>query len=377
MIYDRKKLMTLEDKFLAPYAVKSKDSRGREHSEKDDFTRTPFQKDRDRIIHCRSFRRLKMKTQVFVAHHGDHFRTRLTHTLEATQIGRDIARSLGLNEDLTEAVTLAHDLGHTPFGHAGEETLNELLKPFGLSFEHNIQSRRIVEELEHVYPEFNGLNLTFEVRQGLMKHQTSWDQANHEFHGASLEAQVVNIADEIAYNNHDVDDGWRAGLLNPEDLNELAIWQVVKKIVDEKYGLIKDPIIRHDRMISNMIGLMIQDVIKNSTFNLEKNNIQSLGDVYKSKQELICFSPELSAQSQELKQFLSEKFYFHPDVLSFSQKGQQIIRNLFKKYMDSPQFLPKDKQKALNRGAQKEIVIKDYVAGMTDEFAEQEWARLK
>lgn len=377
MIYDREKLTALEDKFLAPYAVKSKDSKGREHDEREDFTRTPFQKDRDRIIHCRSFRRLKMKTQVFVAHHGDHFRTRLTHTLEATQISRDIARSLGLNEDLAEAVTLAHDLGHTPFGHAGEETLNELLKPFGSSFEHNRQSRRIVEDLERVYPGFNGLNLTFEVRQGLMKHQTSWDQANHEFRGTSLEAQVVNIADEIAYNNHDVDDGWRAGFLNPEDLNELAIWKIVKKIVDEKYGLIKEPIIRHDRMISNMIGFMIQDLIKNSALNLEKNKIKSLNNVYKSEQELICFSPKLSALSQELKQFLAEKFYFHPEVLRFSQKGQQIIRDLFEKYLNSPKLLPEDEQKALNNGAAIEIIIKDYIAGMTDEFAEQEWRRLK
>jgi dGTPase len=364
MIYDRAKLMSLEDKFLAPYAVKSKDSKGREYPEKEDSSRTPFQKDRDRIIHSRAFRRLKMKTQVFVAHHGDHFRTRLTHTLEAAQVSRDIARSLGLNEDLAEAITLAHDLGHTPFGHAGEHALDEMLQPFGLSFEHNRQSRRIVEELEHVYPGFLGLNLTYEVRQGLMKHQSPWDQAEAEFHGASLEAQVVNLADEIAYNNHDVDDGWRAGLLHEDDLNELAIWREVEKIVKEKYGEISDRAVKHDRMISSMMGFMIKDLIETSAANLENAD--------KAENELISFSPEMTTWTKELKQFLSEKFYFHPSVLKLSEKGQQIIRDLFTRYHENPTLLPEDEQAAIKAGENPEIVIKDYIAGMTDEFAEKE-----
>ncbi len=360
MIFDGDQLMALEDKFLASYALKSKDSKGRMHLEKADLTRTPFQKDRDRIIHSRAFRRLKMKTQVFVAHHGDHFRTRLTHTLEAAQISRDISRSLGLNEDLAEAITLAHDLGHTPFGHAGEEALDELLQPFGLSFEHNEQSRRIVEELEHVYPDFRGLNLTHEVRQGLMKHQTPWDQPDKEFQKASLEAQVANLADEIAYNNHDTDDALRAGLITEDDLGELMIWQTAAKQVVETYGKIENSYIRLSRTVSKMIGLMIHDLIKTS--NPEGGEIK--------------FSKAQTKMNRELKSFLTDRFYFHENVLELSKRGQNIIRSLFENYHNHPDNLPKEEQASIKNGTQLEIVIKDYIAGMTDEFAEQEWERV-
>ena len=344
MIYDRDQLMRLEDSVLSSYAAKSKLSRGREHAEKQDSTRTPFQKDRDRIIHCRAFRRLKMKTQVFVAHYGDHYRTRLTHSLEAAQISRDVARSLGLNEDLAETIALAHDLGHTPFGHAGEETLDELLRPFGVRFEHNAQSRRILEELEQVYPDFPGLNLTFEVRQGLMKHQTPWDQNDCNFQGASLEAQVVNLADEIAYLNHDVDDALRAGLLTEERLGELAIWRTIKEDVKEQYGDISNKPIRRARMVSKMIGLMIQDLIATSAQILETQKIQSLEDVYKSKKELIQFSAKQKEWNSELNDFLMKNMYMNSRVLDLSKRGQQIIKELFATYHENPDKLPKEEQ---------------------------------
>lgn len=348
-------LVDTENTVLSPYAVKSKSSRGREHAEKEDSTRTPFQKDRDRIIHCRAFRRLKMKTQVFVAHYGDHYRTRLTHSLEVSQISRDVARSLGLNEDLAEAIALAHDLGHTPFGHAGEEALDEMLQPLGLHFEHNEQSRRIVEELEHVYPGFPGLNLTHEVRQGLMKHQTPWDQNDRKLEGASLEAQVVNLADEIAYLNHDVDDGLRSGLIDEKSLESLAAWQAAKEVTEEQYGTIQDQSIRWSRMVSKMIGLMIRDLTQATIETLKSQNIQTLDDVYASKIPLVHFSQEQAQANQELREFLLKNLYLHPQVLKLSERGQQIIRDLFNAYQ---------------KEGRDPIEIKDYIAGMTDEFAE-------
>lgn len=373
MIYDRKALMTLEDQVLAFYAVKSKDSRGRDHPEPEDQTRTPFQKDRDRIIHCRAFRRMKMKTQVFVAHYGDHYRTRMTHSLEVAQVSRDVARSLGLNEDLAETIALAHDLGHTPFGHAGQDALDEVLRPFGLRFEHNQQSKRIVEVLEQVYPHFPGLNLTFEVRQGLMKHQSPWDQAEEKFHGASLEAQVVNLADEIAYNNHDVDDGLRSGLITEEQLNALSLWKKASEKVQERYGKIEEDSIRRGRIVSAMIGLMIEDLLGYSSQRIEELGIDSLEAVYRSEEKLILFSPEQYRQNHELKNFLAKYMYFHPEVLALSQRGQQIIQDLFHHYRKHPERLPQEEQTLIASGALLEEVIKDYLAGMTDEFAEEEW----
>ncbi|HCW32383.1 MAG: deoxyguanosinetriphosphate triphosphohydrolase-like protein, dGTPase [Candidatus Peregrinibacteria bacterium GW2011_GWF2_39_17] len=372
MIYDRDKLIIIENQVLAPYAVKSKDSRGREYQENEDLTRLPFQKDRDRIIHCRAFRRLKMKTQVFVAHYGDHYRTRLTHSLEVAQISRDLARSLGLNEDLAETIALAHDLGHTPFGHAGQEALDEILRPFGLHFEHNQQSKRIVEILENVYPDFSGLNLSFEVRQGLLKHQSPWDQKTSKFHSTSLEAQVVNLADEIAYSNHDIDDGLRAGLITEKELRKLSIWQAVEDQVNNRYGSIRQTNIRQARLISTMIGLMIQDLINFSNLILEKNNINSLEKVYKSKKKLISFSPTQVVWNAELKKFLTDHLYFHPQVLSISRHGQKTLKILFARYHANHELLPKEEQKQIKDGINPEIVIKDYLAGMTDDFAKQE-----
>jgi len=359
MIFDRERLFQREDLLLAPYGIKSRFSRGREHLEPDDLMRTPFQKDRDRIIHSRAFRRLKMKTQVFVAHYGDHYRTRLTHSMEVAQISRDVARALGLNEDLSEAIALAHDLGHTPFGHAGEETLNQLLKPFGLRFEHNEQSRRVVEKLECVYPNFCGLNLTFEVRQGLMKHQTPWDQNHKEFKGASLEAAVVNLADEIAYTNHDVDDGLRSGILNESEFESLALWQNASELVFKNYGKISDPSIRWSRVVSQMIGLMIQDLITHASPKIDRGNLK------------ISFSPKQAQANREMQSFLMKNLYFHPRVLKCSQNGQKILEKLFKTYYKRPEKLPLEAQLLIRSGEKPEIVVKDYIAGMTDEFAKK------
>lgn len=357
VIHDRDQMIALEDTVLSSYAVKSKLSKGRAHAEKEDFTRTPFQKDRDRIIHCRAFRRLKMKTQVFVAHYGDHYRTRLTHSLEVSQISRDTARALGLNEDLAETIALAHDLGHTPFGHAGEEALDECMATHGERFEHNEQSRLIVEELEHVYPNFPGLNLTFEVRQGLMKHQTLWDQNHLKIQGASLEAQVVNLADEIAYLNHDVDDGLRSGILKESDLKGLKLWDAASNVVEEQYGTIKDDSIRWSRTVSKMMGWMIRDLVESAEKEIQARGIGTLDDVYAAHDPLIQFSAEQVEWNRELNDFLMKNLYFHPQVLELSNRGQTIVKDLFVTYSkkDSP------------------IQVKDYIAGMTDEFAENEW----
>lgn len=360
---------------LAPYAIKSRDSRGRAYPEPDDPTRTPFQKDRDRIVHSRAFRRLKMKTQVFVADYGDHYRTRLMHSLEVAQVSRDVARALRLNEDLCETVALAHDLGHTPFGHAGQDELDALLRPFGLHFEHNEQSKRIVEVLERVYPGHPGLNLTFEVRQGLMKHQSPWDQSEKVFKGASLEAQVVNLADEVAYNNHDVDDGLRSGLITESELENLTLWQRAKARITERYGAIEDTRIRRARTISQMIGFMIQDLIEHSSTLIEKANFSDLEAVYRHEVPTVQFSPAQHRQNHELKDFLTRAIYEHPTVKALSERGQGILRDLFHHYRAHPEALPEEEQVAIAQGERAEIVVKDYVAGMTDEFAEQEWRK--
>ncbi len=367
MILGAKELGENEAKVLKPYAVLSLESRGRRYPEPQDTQRLPFQKDRDRIIHSRAFRRLKGKTQVFVAHYGDHYRTRLSHSLEVAQISRDLARMLGLNEDLAEAVALAHDLGHTPFGHAGEHALDECLKPYGLSFEHNEQSRRIVEELEEVYPGWKGLNLSREVIEGLMKHQTSWDHpvsAQLKAHekawvSPSLEAQLVNFGDEIAYQNHDVDDGLRSGLFSEKDLMNIRLWQEATKHVADTYGKISDEKIRWARTVSKMASLMIVDIAEESSKRLSQYEVKNLADVYeRGRQEikLVNFSPEMELANKELKDFLTTRLYFHPQVLALSGKGQDLIRSLFSEGIAAGQS-PRE--------------LADFIAGMTDDFAEK------
>ncbi len=363
-----KHLAENEEKVLKPYAVLSSESKGRRHAEarsnKRSESRLCFQKDRDRVIHSRAFRRLEDKTQVFVEHHGKHCRNRLTHTLEVAQIARDLARMLGLNEDLAEAIALAHDLGHTPFGHAGEEALDEVLQEFEgedgemLRFEHNEQSRRVVEELEVVYPDFEGLNLSIEVLEGLMKHQTSWDEPGGDEDGemrSSLEAQIVNLADEIAYQNHDIDDGLRVGLFTEEDLKRLGVWRAASEAVYQRYGGLYDDKIRVARTVSKMIGLMIRDVYAETLKRLDSFAVETLEDVYKCDGQIVRFSPKMAQMNLELKDFLAKKLYFSEEVLKHSKKGQWIIKALFVHY-----------EKEL--GAEE---ARDFIAGMTDRFAQQ------
>lgn len=373
MIYTTLQLAENEAKILCPYAVLSKNSRGRKFTEMMDPQRLPFQKDRDRIIHCRAFRRLKEKTQVFVPHYGDHYRNRLSHSLEVSQISRDLARTLGLNEDLAEAIALAHDLGHTPFGHAGEYALHECMQAYGLSFEHNDQSRHIVEELEAVYPSFPGLNLSIEVIEGLMKHQTSWDNpAGAEAIRPSLEAQVVNLADEIAYQNHDVDDGLRSGLFTEADLETLELWQWAKEASDKADGVIEDEKIRVSRTVSKMISLMIWDIAEEASRLIQLHGIQNTQDVYNCKEKLVNFSAAMEVANKSLKDFLTTRLYFHPEVVQHSDHGKKIIQKLFHHYMKE--------WKAAHPGrSEKEgaLEIKDYLAGMTDRFAETQALELE
>ncbi len=366
MIYTTLQLAENEVNMLRPYAVLSKNSRGRKVPETMDPQRLPFQKDRDRIIHCRAFRRLKEKTQVFVPHYGDHYRNRLSHSLEVSQVSRDLARTLGLNEDLAESIALAHDLGHTPFGHAGEHALHECMQEYGLSFEHNDQSRRIVEDLEEVYPNYRGLNLSIEVIEGLMKHQTSWDNpTGAEAIRPSLEAQIVNMGDEIAYQNHDVDDGLRSGLFSEGDLEDLELWQWAKEASDKADGEISDEKIRIARIVSKMISLMIWDIAEETSRLLQLYKIQNINDVYACKEKLVGFSAQMQAANKELKDFLTARLYFHPEVVQASEHGKKIIRKLFHHYMKEWKLAHPDK--SLQEGA---LQIKDYLAGMTDRFAE-------
>ncbi len=376
MTHPPSQLLELENSRLKKYAVSSLRSQGRVHEEQEKETedRLPFQKDRDRVMHCRAFRRLQGKTQVFVVHegleHGDHFRTRLTHSIEVAQISRDLARAMGLNEDLAETIALAHDLGHTPFGHSGQDTLDELMKRYGESgFEHNEQSLRIVDKLENIYPSFPGLNLNHEVREGLMKHQTSWDNAGKEIIARPcLEAQIVNLADEIAYNAHDVDDGLRAGILKLDTdsmtqkcLADIEIWQRALENVQARYGTdLKE---RHliSRTVSAMISLMIADVIAHSTSLLQSNNIQTLEDVYAHEAPLISFSPGMLQMNANLKSYLAKEFYFSPPVQAFTEEGQRIIETLFEHYLSEGKNI---------------IEVKDYIAGMTDDFAKREFEKI-
>ncbi len=370
MILSREQLEEKEAANLMPYAVLSKNSRGRKFPEPEDEQRLAFQKDRDRIIHSRAFRRLKDKTQVFVGHYGDHYRNRMTHSLEVAQVSRDIARTLGLNEDLAETIALAHDLGHPPFGHSGEYALDECMQEFGMHFEHNEQSKRIVEEIENIYPGHKGLNLSIEVLEGLMKHQTSWDHPkNGEGVKPSLEAQIVNLGDEIAYQNHDIDDGIRGGIFTESDLDKLALWQMSAEIVQSIYGEIEDPKIRFSRIISKMVGIMIEDICVEATVKLQ--NIKTIEDVYASDEKLISFSPELGHANKQMRDFLMTRFYYHPEVVAKMTEGQEIIKKLFHHYMEKPEDLPQivtEKCRVLESKERAEL-LRDYLAGMTDRFA--------
>ncbi len=370
----------MERQDLANYAAQSETSRGRKYSEvyKDD--RPAYERDRDRIIHCAAFRRLEYKTQVFVNHEGDYYRTRLTHSLEVSQIGRGIARRLKLNEDLVEALALAHDLGHTPFGHTGEVVLNRLMSPYG-GFEHNRQSLRIVENLEERYPDFNGLNLSWEVREGIIKHSSDYDipegSGFEEYCPGlrpTLEAQIIDLADEIAYNNHDIDDGLKSGYLDPAALMEVDLWAETYAMVSEKY-----PALPEDRQIlqtiSHLIGLLILDVVDQTRANIATAGIDFLDDIRRQKNNLVLFSSDIAARNRELKAFLYKNLYRHYKVERMRIKAERFLTMLFGNYMQNPTLLPSSYQDKYEQYGRQRVVC-DYIAGMTDRYALDEYKRL-
>lgn len=355
---------------LADYAIKDEASQGRKFLEQFDDDRPPFQRDRDRILHSKAFRRLDRKTQVLVSGSGDHYRTRLTHSMEVAQIARDLARRLHINEDLCEAIALAHDLGHTPFGHAGQDALNQVMQCFGESFEHNEQSRRIVEVLEKEYPIFDGLNLSIETIDGLIKHQTAYDQEGKKFEQFSnLEAQIVNVADEIAYMNHDVDDGLRLGALNIEALDHIVIWKKARTVIENKYGDEIDVLKYRERVISVMMSMMIEDFCSQTKKNISENNIKTVNDVKNFHGLLAEFSDDMKKIMKQLRQVLYNDFYMHPQVVAAVSEGQKMIKELFEYYYKNPNKFP-------GTGKITPIQIKDYIAGMTDSFLLNEYKKI-
>ncbi|GGX37252.1 deoxyguanosinetriphosphate triphosphohydrolase-like protein [Pigmentiphaga litoralis] len=368
---------------LAPYAAHPEQSRGRRHAETLAEGRTEFQRDRDRIIHSNAFRRLEYKTQVFVNHEGDLFRTRLTHSLEVAQIARSIARNLRLNEDLVEAISLAHDLGHTPFGHAGQDVLNACMREFAPEaggFEHNLQSLRVVDELEERYGDFDGLNLVFETREGILKH-CSLERARRlgdvgeRFLARtqpSLEAQLTNLADEIAYNNHDIDDGLRSGLITLDQLQSVRIFARHRAMVEARYtGLAERRMITET--VRRMINTLIIDLTHTSAARIADVAPNTIDDVRQSP-SLVGFSPDVRTEADELKVFLREQLYMHYKVRRTTSKAKRIVRDLFTAFFDEPRMLPTQYQERVEKG--KARAIADYIAGMTDRYAIREHRKL-
>lgn len=378
MIVTRQRQEEIEAQTLAPYALKSGQSKGRHYPESEAEYRTAFQRDRDRILHTTAFRRLEYKTQVFINYEGDYYRTRLTHTLEVAQIGRSLARALGANEDLVEAICLSHDLGHPPFGHSGEMILNKLMADYG-GFDHNKQSLRIVTKLENRYPDWPGLNLTYEVREGIVKHETEYDLSDSAASGfdpelrGSLEAQIANVADELAYNAHDLDDGLRSGLITPDQLNEIELWQMLKESVGWDGRLFTEQI-RH-RLIRRMIGIEIDDVIQATGANLAQHDLPTPEALQRLPYNVVVHSERLSTLNQELKSFLYANLYRHHRVVRMAVKAERFIAQLFETYLEEPEQLPPSVRRVANgRGIHRAVC--DYIAGMTDRFALEEWQRL-
>ncbi|OXR48785.1 deoxyguanosinetriphosphate triphosphohydrolase [Pusillimonas sp. T2] len=368
---------------LAPYACRPEQSRGRVHPEAPPAGRTEFQRDRDRIIHCNAFRLLEYKTQVFINHEGDLFRTRLTHSIEVAQIARSLARNLGLHEDLTEAISLAHDLGHTPFGHAGQDELNACMRelaPSAGGFEHNLQSLRVVDTLEERYAAFNGLNLCFETREGILKHCSLKHARQLGVIGErfilrqqpSLEAQIANLADEIAYNNHDIDDGLRSGLITIEQLQMLEIFATHHAQVTRRYrNLDRKRVIAET--IRAMINTLIIDLTDTTLANIEQHQPDS-PDAVRRCPPLAAFSPPVRAQADALKRFLLENLYRHHQVMRMTTKARRIVRELFTAYLNEPRLLSKEYRR--DNDAEQARAIADYIAGMTDRYAIKEHREL-
>ncbi len=372
------KIIQFENTFLAPYASKSQNSRGRLHHEDEHAYRSCYQRDRDRIIHSAAFRRLEYKTQVFVNHEGDYYRTRLTHSIEVSQIARTIACALNLNMDLTEAIALAHDLGHTPFGHSGEEVLNELMVKNG-GFNHNLQGLRVVDYLEERYPDFPGLNLSWEVREGIVKHSSVFDIAvkiKEFFPGRmpALETQVVDVADEIAYDNHDLDDGLTSGLIKEVDLENLEIWQKINRNINRKYAKIT-PSCRKYLVIRGLIDLQVTDLIAHTQAEILRKKIKRYSDIHKLDCKIVDFSKEIKELRKPLRQFLMQKLYRHYRVMRMSIKAKRFIRELFCEYLKRPEQMPAEIQHKIPREGVRQVVC-DYIAGMTDRYALDEYKKL-
>ena len=373
---------------LAPYAARSETSRGRRHVEPPSGLRSEYQRDRDRIVHSAAFRRLEYKTQVFVNHEGDLFRTRLTQSIEVAQIARTIARVLELNEDLSEAIALAHDLGHTPFGHAGQDALNACMKPYG-GFEHNIQSLRVVDKLEEKYAEFDGLNLTFETREGILKHCTKakarelGDVGERFLSGGqpSLEAQLANLADEIAYNNHDVDDGLRAALVSLDQLREVPLFDQFNDEVERSHPGLPPRRLRHE-VIRRMINHLVLDLVTHSRRQLESGRPESIEAVRTAGTPLLGFSPEVREQNTALKRFLHQNLYRHTRVHRMTTKASRVVTGLFGAFLEDPRLLPAKVQTQAEKMSAhagedgRARAIADYIAGMTDRYAIDEHERI-
>ncbi len=373
----REQMETDERTVLASFAQKTGDSRGRKYPEPRHAYRTEFQRDRARIIHSRAFRRLEYKTQVFLNGTGDHLRTRLTHTIEVASVTRTIARALSLNEDLAEAIALAHDLGHPPFGHSGEEMLAQCMQGHG-GFEHNDQCLRVVDLLETPYPNFPGLNLTFEVREGLQKHRAFYDPPEPEgeaYRCPSLEAQIANLADEITYYSHDLDDAVDFEILSGAQLEETAIWRQSHANVRAQYPDVQEPEL-HKLIINNIIGVQVRDVVTSSARAIAEAGVATPDEVRRQEQPLIRYSEELLAANRELRRFLYKNVYYHPRVAEVNRQACEMLRAVFEAYMRSPALLGEQAAKRIEAEGLPRTVC-DYLAGMTDRYLLEEHARLE
>jgi dGTPase len=376
MLITRQRLEEIEDQTLAPYGCRSRYSKGRAYPEREPDYRTAFQRDRDRILHTTGFRRLEYKTQVFINYEGDYYRTRLTHTLEVAQIGRAVSRALGANEDLLEAICLAHDLGHPPFGHSGETALARLMKDHG-GFDHNKQSLRIVTRLEERFQDFPGLNLTWEVLEGIVKHESEYDVAdasdyNPDLRG-TLEAQIANAADELAYTAHDLDDGLRSGMLTPSMLEGISIWEILTESAGWRTGELSS-LTRHE-MIRELIGLEITDLIQTTDRKLRESGVRTVEELQRLPYNVISFSEDMHRRNRELKDFLYRNLYRQHRVVRMAVKAERIITDLFYAYTNEPEMLPRHVQEwTKNRSLERTVC--DYIAGMTDRFAVEEYQKL-
>jgi dGTPase len=376
MIYNREYQESAEAKFLAPYAIHSKASKGRKYPESEADYRTCFQRDRDRVLHTTAFRRLEYKTQVFINYEGDYYRTRLTHTLEVTQIGRTIARALGACEDLVEVICMAHDMGHPPFGHSGESTLNHLMKGHG-GFNHNHHSYRIVTEIEKRYPDFPGLNLSWEVLEGMVKHETEYDKTDILEYDPNLrghlEAQITNVADELAYTSHDLDDGLRSGMITPEMLKGIELWEMVAgKFQNNNCGL--DDLSRH-LIIRELTGLQVTSMINTSSERIDASGVKTVEELEALPYNVVGFDKEMTQRNRVLKDLLFKNMYHQYRVVRMHKKAERILTELFNAYVEEPFMLPAQFQ-GLIKEKGKERTICDYLAGMTDRFAVDEYSKL-